>query len=77
MLQPSDVDFNIGAEGPEAALISVLGSLEFCLKPRGSEASVLEELSKAINLVHTRRNLVENYRVLLNHAHRVQQDYER
>lgn len=66
-----------GVEGPDSALISVLGSLDFCLKPRGSEASVLEELSKAINLVHTRRNLVENYRILLNHAHRVQQDYER
>ncbi|ONK56479.1 uncharacterized protein A4U43_C10F9140 [Asparagus officinalis] len=66
-----------GTEGPDSALLSVLGSLEFCLKPRGSEASVLEDLSKAINLVHTRRNLVDNYRVLLNHAHRVQQDYER
>lgn len=66
-----------GVEGSDAALASVLGALEFCLKPRGSEASVLEDLSKAINLVHTKRNLVENYRVLLNHAQHVQQDYDR
>uniref|UniRef100_A0A0E0M0T1 AUGMIN subunit 5 n=1 Tax=Oryza punctata TaxID=4537 RepID=A0A0E0M0T1_ORYPU len=38
---------------------------------------ILEDLSKAINLVHTRRNLVENDRVLLNRAHRAQQEYER
>ncbi|BAF14767.1 Os04g0436400, partial [Oryza sativa Japonica Group] len=36
-----------------------------------------EDLSKAINLVQTRRNLVENDRVLLNPAHRAQQEYER
>uniref|UniRef100_A0A0E0P9G0 DSP-PTPase phosphatase fused to NAD+ Kinase domain-containing protein n=1 Tax=Oryza rufipogon TaxID=4529 RepID=A0A0E0P9G0_ORYRU len=35
------------------------------------------DLSKAINLVQTRRNLVENDRVLLNPAHRAQQEYER
>lgn len=64
-------------ENLDAGLASVLESLEFCLKLRGSEASILEDLSKAINLVHTRRNLVENDRILLNHAHRVQRDYER
>uniref|UniRef100_A0A0E0H140 DSP-PTPase phosphatase fused to NAD+ Kinase domain-containing protein n=1 Tax=Oryza nivara TaxID=4536 RepID=A0A0E0H140_ORYNI len=37
----------------------------------------LKDLSKAINLVQTRRNLVENDRVLLNPAHRAQQEYER
>ncbi|OAY78970.1 AUGMIN subunit 5 [Ananas comosus] len=68
---------NPGTEGSDAGLASILESLEFCLKPRGSEASILEDLSKAINLVHIRRNLVENDRVLLNHARRVQQEYER
>ncbi|MQM02680.1 hypothetical protein Taro_035449, partial [Colocasia esculenta] len=66
-----------GFESSDAALVSVLEALQFCLKPRGSEASILEELSKSINLVHTRRELVENDRVLLNHAYRVQQEYER
>ncbi|KAG8049687.1 hypothetical protein GUJ93_ZPchr0009g439 [Zizania palustris] len=66
-----------GTEGMDSGLASVLNSLEFCLKPCGSEASILEDLSKAINLVHTRRNLVENDRVLLNRAHRAQQEYER
>lgn len=51
--------------------------MEFCLKLRGSEACVLEELAKAINLVHIRRDLVESGHALLNHAHRVQQEYER
>jgi hypothetical protein len=64
-------------EGTDSGLASVLSSLEFCLKPCGSEASILEDLSKAINLVHTRRNLAENDRVLLNRAHRAQQEYER
>uniref|UniRef100_A0A0E0MD97 Uncharacterized protein n=1 Tax=Oryza punctata TaxID=4537 RepID=A0A0E0MD97_ORYPU len=36
-----------------------------------------EDLSKAINLVLKRRNLVENNRVLLYRAHRAQQEYER
>lgn len=66
-----------GTEGTDSGLASVLNSLEFCLKPCGSEASILEDLSKAINLVHTRRNLAENDRVLLNRAHRAQQEYER
>ncbi|KAL6846617.1 hypothetical protein ACP4OV_024065 [Aristida adscensionis] len=69
--------YNSGTEGTDSGLASVLNSLEFCLKPCGSEASILEDLSKAINLVHTRRNLVENDRVLLNRAHRAQQEYER
>ncbi|XP_047048811.1 AUGMIN subunit 5-like [Lolium rigidum] len=64
-------------EGTDSGLASVLSSLEFCLKPCGSEASILEDLSKAINVVHTRRNLAENDRVLLNRAHRAQQEYER
>uniref|UniRef100_A0A804UDL3 AUGMIN subunit 5 n=1 Tax=Zea mays TaxID=4577 RepID=A0A804UDL3_MAIZE len=64
-------------EGTDFGLASVLNSLEFCLKPCGSEASILEDLSKSINFVHTRRNLVENDRVLLNRAHRAQQEYER
>ncbi|KAG6491266.1 AUGMIN subunit 5-like [Zingiber officinale] len=71
------LQFRSGVEGADAGLASVLESLEFCLKLRGSEANILEDLSKAINLVHTRRNLVENDCILLNHAHRMQQDYER
>ncbi|WOK95413.1 AUGMIN subunit 5 [Canna indica] len=71
------LQYRSGVEGVDAGLASVLESLEFCLKLRGSEASILEDLSKAINLVHTRRTLVENDCILLNHAHRVQQDYER
>lgn len=67
----------IGLEGPDAGLALVLESLEFCLKLRGSEASVLEDLSKAINLVHIRQDLVESGHALLNHAYRVQQEYER
>lgn len=66
-----------GLEGSDAALASVLESLEFCLKLRGSEASVLEDLAKAINLVHTRQDLVGSGHVLLNHAYRAQQEYDR
>lgn len=51
--------------------------MEFCLKLRGSEACVLEDLAKAIDLVHVRRNLVESGHALLNHAHRAQQEYDR
>ncbi|KAF3332127.1 HAUS augmin-like complex subunit 5 [Carex littledalei] len=68
---------NSGTEGTDSALASVLESLEFCLKQCGSEASILEDLSKAIDLAHTQRNLVDNGRVLLNRAHGVQQQYER
>ncbi|XP_072980207.1 AUGMIN subunit 5 isoform X1 [Typha angustifolia] len=71
------LQYTSGTEGADAGLVSVLESLDFCLKPRGSEASILEDLSKAITLVHMQRNLVENDRVLLNHAHRVQQEYDR
>ncbi|XP_043698987.1 AUGMIN subunit 5-like [Telopea speciosissima] len=66
-----------GLEGSDAGLASVLESLEFCLKLRGSEASVLDELSKAINLVQRRRDLVDSGHTLLNHASRAQQEYER
>lgn len=66
-----------GLEGSDASLSSVLESLEFCLKLRGSEASVLEDLAKAINLVHIRQDLVESGHALLNHAYRAQQEYER
>lgn len=72
------IDFVItGLEGSDAGLASVLESLEFCLKLRGSEASVLEDLAKAINLVHIRQDLVESGHSLLNHAYRAQQEYER
>jgi hypothetical protein len=64
-------------EGSDAGLASVLESLEFCLKLRGSEASVLEDLAKAINLVHIRHDLVESGHAVLNHAYRSQQEYER
>lgn len=55
----------------------MLESLEFCLKLRGSEACVLEDLAKAINLVGIRKDLVESGRALLSHAVRAQQEYER
>ncbi|KAL5582076.1 hypothetical protein UlMin_014518 [Ulmus minor] len=71
------LQYPAGLQGSEAALASVLESLEFCLKLRGSEASVLEDLSKAINLVHIRQDLVESGHSLLNHAYRAQQEYER
>ncbi|KAG6415680.1 hypothetical protein SASPL_123094 [Salvia splendens] len=64
-------------DGLDAGLASILESMEFCLKLRGSEACVLEDLAKAIDLVHVRRNLVENGHSLLNHAHCAQQDYDR
>ncbi|KAI3884277.1 hypothetical protein MKX03_017117 [Papaver bracteatum] len=71
------LQYNAGLEGSDAGLASVLESLEFCLKLRGSEASVLENLSKAINLVHLRRDLVESGHSLLNHAFRAQQECDR
>lgn len=66
-----------GLEGSDAGLASVLESVEYCLKLRGSEACVLEDLAKAINLVHIRQDLVESGHSLLNHADRTQQEYER
>lgn len=71
------LQYPAGLEGSDAGLASVLESLEFCLKLRGSEASVLEDLAKAINLVHIRQDLVESGHTLLNHAYRAQQEYER
>ncbi|KAI9379466.1 hypothetical protein POPTR_017G100300v4 [Populus trichocarpa] len=71
------LQYPAGLEGSDAGLASVLESLEFCLKLRGSEASVLEDLAKAINLVHIRHDLVESGHALLNHAYRSQQEYER
>ncbi|KAA8547877.1 hypothetical protein F0562_004306 [Nyssa sinensis] len=71
------LQYPAGLEGSDAGLASVLESLEFCLKLRGSEACVLEDLAKAINLVHIRCDLVESGHALLNHAHRAQQEYER
>ncbi|KAK9272663.1 hypothetical protein L1049_003039 [Liquidambar formosana] len=71
------LQYPAGLEGSDAGLASVLESLEFCLKLRGSEASVLEDLAKAINLVHVRQDLVESGHALLNHAYRAQQEYER
>ncbi|KAI3704714.1 hypothetical protein L1987_74941 [Smallanthus sonchifolius] len=62
--------------GSEASLASVLESMEFCLKLSGSETSVLEELSKAINLVHTRKDLVESGFSLLDHAYHSQKEYK-
>ena len=77
--RPSNSCFcvSLGLEGSDAGLVSVLESMEFCLKLRGSEASVLDELAKAIHLVHIRRDLVESGHSLLNHAYHTQQDYER
>ncbi|KAF8389904.1 hypothetical protein HHK36_024422 [Tetracentron sinense] len=71
------LQYHAGLDGSDAGLASVLESLEFCLKLRGSESNVLEDLSKAINLVHIRRDLAESGHALLNHAFRAQQEYER
>ncbi|KAJ9147479.1 hypothetical protein P3X46_029636 [Hevea brasiliensis] len=71
------VQYPAGLGGFDAGLASVLESLEFCLKLRGSEANVLEDLAKAINLVHMRQDLIESGHALLNHAYRSQQEYER
>ncbi|XP_047319748.1 AUGMIN subunit 5-like [Impatiens glandulifera] len=71
------LQYPAGLEGSDAGLASVLESLEFCLKLRGSEACVLEDLAKAMNTVHIRRDLVESGHALLNHASRAQQEYER
>lgn len=65
-----------GLEGLDAGLASVLESLEFCLKLCGSEATVLEDLVKAISLVHIRQDLVKSGHALLNRAYRAQQEYE-
>ncbi|KAL0450424.1 UNVERIFIED_CONTAM: AUGMIN subunit [Sesamum latifolium] len=66
-----------GLDGSDAGLSSVLESMDFCLKLRGSEACVLEDLTKAINLVHVRNDLVESGHALLKHAHRALQEYDR
>ncbi|XP_059670486.1 AUGMIN subunit 5-like [Cornus florida] len=71
------LQYSAGLEGSDAGLASVLKSLEFCLKLRGSEACVLEDLSKAISLVHMRRDLVESGHAMLNHVFRAQHEYER
>ncbi|XP_023771437.1 AUGMIN subunit 5 [Lactuca sativa] len=65
-----------GVEGSEASLASVLESMEFCLKLRGSEACLLEDLSNAINMVHTKKELVESGHTLLNHAYHTQKEYK-
>ncbi|KAH0908488.1 hypothetical protein HID58_031809 [Brassica napus] len=70
------LQYPAGSEGSDASLASVLESLEFCLRLRGSEACVLEDLSKAINLVDIRQDLVESGRSLLSHAYNAQQEYE-
>ncbi|CAN8233005.1 unnamed protein product [Cochlearia groenlandica] len=71
------LQYPAGLEGSDASLASVLESLEFCLRARGSEACVLEDLAKAINLVHIRKDLVESGHTLLENAFRSQQKYER
>lgn len=69
------LQYPAGLEGSDAGLASVLESLEFCLKLRGSEACVLEELAKAINLVHVQEDLKESGNLLLKHAQLAQQEY--
>ncbi|KAJ9173143.1 hypothetical protein P3X46_016308 [Hevea brasiliensis] len=73
----ASLQYPAGLEGFDAGLASVLESLEFCLKLRGSEASVLEDLAKAVNLVRIRQDLVESGHALLNHAYLSQQEYQR
>lgn len=69
--------FFLGLDGSDAGLAAVIESLGFCMKLRCSEASILEYLEKAINLVHTRRDLVESGHALLDHAYKAQNEYER
>ncbi|KAI3765588.1 hypothetical protein L2E82_15626 [Cichorium intybus] len=45
------LQYPAGLEGSDSGLASVLESMEFCLKLRGSEACVLEDLAKDLNLV--------------------------
>ncbi|XP_010528428.1 PREDICTED: AUGMIN subunit 5 isoform X2 [Tarenaya hassleriana] len=71
------LQYPAGLECSDASLASVLESLGFCLKLRGSEACILEDLAKAINLVHIRKDLAESGHALLNHAYHAQQEYER
>ncbi|XP_031489847.1 AUGMIN subunit 5 [Nymphaea colorata] len=71
------LQYHSGLEGSDSGLASVLESLEFCLKLRGSEASVLEDLSNAINRVHIYQDLINSGRSLLNHSYRAKQEYER
>ncbi|KAL2552188.1 hypothetical protein Fot_05807 [Forsythia ovata] len=71
------LQYPAGLDGLDAGLASVLESMEFCLKLRCSEACVLEDLAKSINLVHVRRDLVDSAHSLLNHVHRARQEYDR
>ncbi|KAH9301734.1 hypothetical protein KI387_013317, partial [Taxus chinensis] len=71
------LQYHAGLEGLDAGLGSVLESLEFCLKLRGSEASILEDLSMAINQVHMLKDLVGSGRVLLSNAYSSRPEYER
>lgn len=71
------LQYQRGLEGTDDGLASVLEALDFCLKPWDSEASILENLSKAIDVFHSRRDLIDNDRALLSRAHRNQQEYER
>lgn len=71
------LQYHAGLEGSDAGLASVLESLEFCLKLRGSEASILDDLSKAINQVHMLQDLVGSGRALLSNAYSSQPEYER
>ncbi|KAL2241604.1 UNVERIFIED_CONTAM: AUGMIN subunit 5, partial [Sesamum indicum] len=71
------LQYPAGLDGSDAGLSSVLESMDFCLELRGSEACVLEDLAKAINLVHVRNDLVESGHALLKHAHRALQEYDR
>ncbi|KAK4359107.1 hypothetical protein RND71_021336 [Anisodus tanguticus] len=71
------LQYPAGLDASDAGLAAVLESLGFFMKLRGSEASILEDLEKAINLVHTRRDLVESGRALLDHANKAQNEYER
>ncbi|XP_075100522.1 AUGMIN subunit 5 [Nicotiana tabacum] len=71
------LQYPAGLDGSDAGLAAVIESLGFCMKLCCSEASILEDLEKAINLVHTRRDLVESGRALLDHAYKAQNEYER
>lgn len=58
-------------EGLDDGLVLILKLLEFCLKLRGFEVCVLEDLVKVINLVYIRRDFVESGRILLNYVYYV------
>ncbi|KAJ6860992.1 hypothetical protein NC651_037165 [Populus alba x Populus x berolinensis] len=79
---PSICRVSAALQYPAGKFLLVCRSFEACHSISfwiafGQGVSVLEDLAKAINLVHIRHDLVESGHALLNHAYRSQQEYER